>query len=374
MKRVRVMQITHDLALGGLQRVVLNICNTIDRERFEVSVLCLRGLGMFAPEIEKGGTKVMLVPQVQGRADYFCFVKVARILRDERIDVIHTHNTQPFLDGTMGAMISGVRTVVHTDHSRLFPDKRRYMLMERVMAQYAFKVVGVSQDTSRNLERYERIPRSKIVTIVNGIDESLFAAETDGAGMRNELGIGSRGPVIGFCGRLEPQKGVCYLLEALPQVLKRLPDAALVIVGDGYFQDDLKHQAEALGVEKSVIFVGTRRDMPRVYKALDVLVLPSLFEGMPMVLLEAMASGCPVVATDVGGVRELIAHGVSGSVVEPKNAPKLGEELIRLLEDEEMRLRYVTNGLRTVRERFSIASMTKRYERLYLRESEGGIS
>ena len=125
------MLITHDLAIGGLQQVVVNLCRTIDRDKFDVSVLCLRALGEFALEVEKLGIKVFFLPQKKG-TDYFSFFKVAKILRREKIEVIHTHNTQPFIDGTIGALLSGVKTIVHTDHARSFPDKRRYMFTEWV--------------------------------------------------------------------------------------------------------------------------------------------------------------------------------------------------------------------------------------------------
>ena len=130
MKKIRLMQITHDLAIGGLQQVVVNLCRTINRDKFDVFVLCLRAMGEFVPEVEKSGIKVFFLPQKKG-TDYFSFLKVAKILRREKIDVIHTHNTQPFIDGTIGALFSGVKTIIHTDHARAFPDKKRYMFADR---------------------------------------------------------------------------------------------------------------------------------------------------------------------------------------------------------------------------------------------------
>ena len=125
---IRLMQITHDLAIGGLQQVVVNLCRTIDKSRFHTTVLCLRALGPLAGEIERLGIKVMLLPQKKTGTDYFSFLKVADILRKEHTQVIHTHNTQPLVDGTLGAILSGGRQrIIHTDHARQFPDKKRYM-------------------------------------------------------------------------------------------------------------------------------------------------------------------------------------------------------------------------------------------------------
>lgn len=366
--KIRLMQITHDLAIGGLQRVVANICRTIDRDRFDVQVLCLRELGPFAADIERLGIKVSLIPQI-GRTDYFSFLKVARILRSERIDVIHTHNTQPFVDGTMGALLSGVRTIVHTDHARNFPDKRRYMLAERAMSFFAYRVVGVSDHTSANLAKYEKIPTAKIETIPNGIDGSAFDIQVDCGAKRRELGIPDDGIVLGIGVRLTAQKGITYLIQAMPEVVARLSRVMLVIAGEGPLEDELKTQAVRLGVDRHVLFVGPRTDMADLLKVFDLYVLPSLWEGLPMVLLEAMAAGCTIVATSVGGVPSAIENDVNGLLVPPKDPAALAAAINRAIEDEPLRRRLALAARQVFASRFSAETMTRRYERLYLRQA-----
>ena len=366
-RKKRVMQITHDLDIGGLQQVVVNICRTIDRRRFEVSVLCLRVLGKFVPEVEKLGIKVFFLPQKKG-TDYFSFLKVAKILRREKIDVIHTHNTQPFVDGTLGALMSGVRTIVHTDHARVFPDKRRYMFAEWLMSHFAYMVVGVSDHTSQNLIRYERISPKKVMTIVNGIDGSKYDIKIDKDKKRKELGLTNKGPIMGLGVRLSEQKGITYLLKAMPEIIKIIPDITLVIAGEGPIEDELTRESTLLGIDHNVLFAGPRLDMPELLKLFDLYVLPSLYEGLPLVLLEAMAAGCPVIATNVGGISTAIKQGENGSLVEPKNHKVLASEIIRLLSSQELRNRYSKNGLSQFREKFGADIMTRKYERLYLRE------
>jgi glycosyltransferase involved in cell wall biosynthesis len=365
-KRIRLMQITHDLAIGGLQRVVANICRTIDRDRFDVQVLCLRALGPFAADIERLGIKVTLIPQT-GRTDYLSCLKVARVLRAERIEVIHTHNTQPFVDGTLGALLSGVRTIVHTDHAREFPDKRRYMLAERAMSLCAYRVVGVSDHTSANLERYEKIATAKIETIPNGIDGSAFDIAVDRQAKRRELGLPADALVLGIGVRLSDQKGIAYLLQAMPEIVARVPRAVLVVAGEGPLEHDLKAQAERLALGSHVTFVGPRLDVPELLKVFDLYVLPSLWEGLPMVLLEAMAAGCPVVATSVGGVPSAIESGVNGLLVPPRDPAALARALVRVLQDETLRRRFALAGKQAFAARFSAETMTRRYERLYRR-------
>ena len=361
------MQITHDLAIGGLQQVVVNICRSIDRDKFDVSVLCLRTLGEFVPEVESLGIKVHSLPQKERGTDYLSFLKVAKILRQEKIEVIHTHNTQPFIDGTIGALLSGVKTIVHTDHARNFPDKLRYMLAEHIMSYFAYSVVGVSEHTSANLINYEKISPKKIMTIENGIDGSRFEIEIDRQEKKRELGIRNNGPVIGLGVRLAKQKGITYLLQALPQVIKAFPDITLVIVGDGELKEELQREAMQLDIENNVLFLGARLDIPELLKLFDIYVLPSLWEGMPMVLLEAMAAGCPVVATDVGGVSKVIEDKQSGLLVASQNPEQLAVAIIQLLADEQLQKEYTQKGLQKFKKKFSAEIMTKQYERVYLR-------
>jgi len=371
-EKIRLMQITHDLAIGGLQQVIVNICRNLDRDKYDVTVLCLRELGEFVPQIEELGIKVLYLPQKERGADYFAFLKVAKILKELKIDVIHTHNTQPFFDGTLGAMLSGVKAVIHTDHVRSFPDKLRYMFAEWVMSLYAYKVVGVSDDTCNNLIKYEHISRKKIVTIVNGIDESIYNIDIDREKKKQELGVNKQGWVIGLGARLSKQKGIIYLLRAMPSILKELPDLTLVIAGQGECRNELEDEAKKLGVDGSIVFAGPRLDMPEVLKVFDLFVLPSLYEGLPMVLLEAMAARCPVVATDVGGNYMAITHGVNGSLVEAANPEVFAKEVIKVLNDKVLYDNYIEKSVSRIQSEFSAKMMTQKYEKLYqeaLRES-----
>jgi glycosyltransferase involved in cell wall biosynthesis len=291
---------------------------------------------------------------------------VARILRENKIDVIHTHNTQPLVDGTLGALLAGVKTIVHTDHSRSFPDKRRYMFAEWLMSHFVYKMVGVSPPTSQDLIKYEKISQRKVVTVLNGIDASPFGVRLDKQKKRRELGISGEGPVIGLGVRLSRQKGITYLLKAMPEIIKEYPDVTLVIAGEGECEPELKQEAIALGIENHTAFLGPRLDMNEVVRIFDLYVLPSIWEGLPMVLLEAMAAACPIVATNVGGSHMAVIHGENGSLVEPKNPKALATAVIRLLADEQLRNSYAKRGLELFKGRFTAEAMTEQYEKLYV--------
>ena len=369
-RKVRLMQITHDLAIGGLQQVVVNLCRNIDRDIFDLSVLCLRHKGEFAPEIEKLGINVFTVNRKPNSKNYLSFLDVARILRQEKIDVIHTHNIEPFVEGTLGAILSGVKSIIHTDHARPFPDELRYMIHEWIVSQFAYRVVGVSNHTAANLIKYEKISKRKIRVIENGIDPTLFAKKINPSQKRVELGLHHFDYLIGLGVRLTEQKGISYLLKAMPEILNRFPKLALIIAGDGPLLEPLKKECIQLNIDKNVIFIGSRLDIHEILQILDVYVLPSVWEGLPMVLLEAMASSCPIIATDVGGVATAVKNGKTGLLVESMNPSSLASAVIKMLTEPTMRKNFAEAGLKLFHENFTVEIMTKKYESLYLREAE----
>lgn len=362
------MQITHDLGLGGLQQVIYNICRTIDRDKFDISVLCLRTEGRLADDIKALGIPVYCVAPPKGTTDYFLFRKVAKLLKQHKVDVIHTHNTQPFIDGTIGALIAGTKTIIHTDHARDFPDKFRYMFAEWVMSLFSFKVVGCTEHTANNLHKYEKISKRKLVTIDNGIDPSRFTMDIDTQAKRQELNIESAGPVIGLAVRLSEQKGIRYLIDAMPKVIEQIPDITLIVAGEGDLSEQLRVQASDLNLGKNVKFVGPRHDIPELLKLFDLYVLPSLWEGLPMVILEAMAAGCPVLATDVGGNYRAIENGVNGALVKPACSKTLAENIIKLLQDPVTLARYRAASIEKFNREFNANIMSAKYMNLYQRK------
>ncbi len=364
---IRLMQITHDLAIGGLQQVVVNLCRTIDKNRFRTTVLCLRALGPLAGDIERLGIKVILLPQKTNGTDYFSFLKVADILRKERIQVIHTHNTQPLLDGTMGAILSGGgQRVIHTDHARQFPDKKRYMFAEWCMSHFVYKMVGVSEQTTENLRKYEKIPQRKLLTIANGIDGTRFVIKIDRQAKRKELDLPRVGPVIGVISRLEKVKGITYLLQAMPVIIKNFPELVLFVVGEGSEMNSLQLESKMLGIEQNVIFAGVRYDIPEILQALDIYLLPSLSEGLPMGLLEAMAAGCPIIASNVGGIPSVVTNGETGMLVAVANVQDFTLALIYLLKNVTVRQKMSANMQLVFQRDYNAEKMSRMYSMLYL--------
>ena len=365
MDKIRLMQVTQDLGVSGLERVVVTICQSIDRDLFEPMVLTIRGRGPLAKELDAIGVEVVDIGGTFEKGDYFAFWKVARELRKRRIDVIHTHNSLALFDGFAAARVSGVRAHVHTDHARNFPDKRRYMIAEHLTSYFVDQIVAVSSHTRDNLIRYEKIAPHRIMTIPNGIVADRQRNTCSSAGKRAELGI-TGGPVIGLITRLTEQKGVIYLLQALTELRKQFPELMVVIAGWGDLEESLKQASVELGVQDNVRFLGTRSDVAELLQTFDVFAIPSIWEGLPMAMLEAMAWGCPVVSTDVGGIGSVLRHRQNGSLVPARDPSALANELATVLGNAELRARYRTEGLKTFQENYSAEVMTRRYEQVYL--------
>ena len=369
MRKLHVVQVTPTMTVAGMEKVIQTICRTIDRDRFAVSVLCLRERAELANEVEAEGTPVVALQDPWVRADHFAFAKVADYLRHVRADVVHSHNTQAFLDGTLGAVLARVPTVVHTDHARAYPDKWRYMTAERVASWYAHAVVGCSADATDNVRKYLKVSPRKLHTIINGIDTRRYRRPADLDATRASLGLPPVGRVIGVIARLQEQKGITYLLQAMPAIAAALSDVTLVIAGQGAFEADLKAEAEATGIGERIRFVGVRHDIPELLQLFDVLVLPSLWEGLPIVILEAMAAGCPIVSTAVGGIPAALGQGDAGVLVPSLDAGALRDGVLRMLTDAGLRRRLTAAAARRVEAEFSAEAMTRHYERLYLRDA-----
>jgi glycosyltransferase involved in cell wall biosynthesis len=223
--------------------------------------------------------------------------------------------------------------VVETYHGR--EGWRRGFLPDRLTSRLVDRVIAVSEAARQFLVRGKGYPAAKVTVVPNGRDLSVFRPGQTREAARKELGLDRAMPVVGVVGRLEPQKGHAYLLDAWPAVVREFPDARLLLVGDGALREALGAQARAGGAGDSVLFTGFRADVPRLLDAMDVVCLPSLYEGMPLTAIEAAAMARPLVATAVDGTPEVVRDGVTGRLVPPADAPALADALLQMLRDPE---------------------------------------
>jgi glycosyltransferase involved in cell wall biosynthesis len=290
-------------------------------------------------------------------------------LRRRRIDVFHAHLFDPSVVGLTAAVLARTPSRVHTRHYSDYHtriNRPLHVALDRLCTRMSQRVIAVSQHTANHLVQVERAPPGKVRVIHNGIDfDRVRRSSPDAPGrLRDELAVARR-PVVLMAARLHPEKGYESLLEAFAEVLKRVPAAVLLIAGTGPLEDHYRRLAALHRLGDSVRFLGFRSDLPDLISAADVVVLPSLAEAFGLVAAEALYLGTPVVASQVGGLPEIVDDEGDGLLVPPSQPPALAGSLIRLLTQPELRSRLAGAGRRKIAERFSFESMVRAYERLY---------
>ena len=356
---MKILHLIPDLGLGGAQRELCYLATAMDRNRFQMQVAIWGPQEDLCKELEVLGVDVVRLRAV-GRSLVRLALALGSHVRRTRPDVIHTHLFDADLVGTLVARACGVRCC-STIHSGTFFDARRHRWRYRCLALLVSRFFPVSQALSDVLVQRCRVPAARAHVIRNGIDMTRFAPSParDGAV--------TRGPIIGTLARLIPSKGIRILLDAIPHLLQKYPEALLLVGGGGEEQEALERQARALGIADRVVFVGPVQDPRDFYSRLDVFVLPSLDEAFGLVVLEAMAMGLPVIGTRVGGVPEVLTHGVNGWLVEPGDSAVLAAGLRTLWADPILRRRVAEEGRRTA-VRFDVtraaAELQAEYERM----------
>jgi len=348
---LRIAHLAPGLEVGGLERLLVELARHTDRQRFDLRFVLLGGQGTLAADIEACGWPVDALHQPGGFRPALCF-RLARLLRRWGIDVVHTHDDRPHIYGAIAGWLAGVSRVIHTRHRGLdLAVTGRQALLLRLAASLTDRFVCVSFDSSRLAVR-EGIRR--VCVIWNGIDTSRFVTS-------QSLPLG---PIVTVC-RLSREKDVATLLRAVALIAPQAPALRLEVAGDGVCLDELRQLARELHLEERVHFLGQVREVPQLLARSGVFVLPSRTEGLSLTILEAMASGLPVLATRVGGNPEVVEDGVTGLLVPPGDPEALAAALLRLWNDPDLRQQMGQAGRQRVEQHFDVRRMTAEYECLY---------
>jgi glycosyltransferase involved in cell wall biosynthesis len=384
--RVSVIHIITRLDRGGSARNTFLTALGHDRKRFRVSLVHGRPVPLTAEEaalikadlklLSQAGVRVFEVPtlvhEVRPILDARATLGLWRLLRRDRPTLVHTHTSKAGVVGRLAAWLAQVPVVIHTPHGHVFYGyygtvaSAIIRLLERLLAKITDRIVTLTDRGAEEHVRFHIAGAEKFATIHSGIVLAHFrSVRVDPAVKRKELGLPPEGPIVGTVGRLVPIKGQVWLLKAAPLVLAEFPQACFVIIGDGPLLGELKELTAKLGIGLRVMFLGAREDVSECLAALDLFVLPSLNEGMGRVLLEAMAEGCPVVATRVGGIPDIVNDGTTGLLVPPRDDRALAEAILILLRDRSRRAAYGEASRRHVDGRFDVETMVRDIERLY---------
>lgn len=359
----------NNLDVGGLERLVISLLEHLPRDLYDLSLICLSGEGKLFRQIDLPRSSCLVLdkepslasPLARARSPLH-MARIARFLQDKRVDILNAHNLAPLVfAGAPARLLPSGPRVIYTEHNQIHRSNEKARRKFREYSRLAHKIITVSRDLKRTLVEKVDVP-TPIEVIHNGIDGSRYGSPSNGA-VRRELGIDPRAFVVGTAIVLSEQKGVKHLLDATKLVHAQAPDIEFVIAGDGPSRRALEEQARADGLK--VRFIGYRSDVPAVIGAFDTYVLPSLWEGLPLALLEALAQGLPIVATTVGGNLEIVEHEANGLLVPPADSRALADQILRAYRDDDFRRRVdIANRLKFA-SHFSLDAMIRRYVSLF---------
>lgn len=366
---LRVLHLITRLPVGGAERLLVDVVRNLEPGRFESLVCCIQEKGALAAELEAAGVAVHCLDRMQTkRFDWGAVSAIKHLLRRERIDLVHCHLYHANLYGRIAAWLAGVPAVVsvHNTYTRVKLHRR---LLNRLLARVTARIIAVSDETRRDILRYDGVPDEKVVTIYNGIDVRRVASGLTRAQARQRLGIGEQSIAVGCVGRLEEQKGHRFLFEALAILGREAPPLAArirtLVVGDGRLRGQLEDQVRALALEPRVTFLGTRSDVPDILKALDLYVMPSRWEGLSIAMLEAMAAELAVIISDVGGVGRVLGNDEFGLRVPPADPRRLAQAIRDLAEQPARREALGRAARQRVVDAFSAEAMIAAISRTY---------
>jgi len=365
MTAAHALQLIDGLNIGGAEILLRELSVGLLRRGFRVSI-GYSSSGPLVQELTSLGLPLTRLPRLL-RIDPILFCGMVGLIRRESPQIVHTHLFKSDFHGRLAARIAGVPVVVSTLHSiDPWAQERSLGRLYGWTAHFADRVIAVSEDVRRFHATYTGIPEEKLVTIENGVDIHRFAGlESAGRSVRKELDIDNAALVFGVVGRLTPPKDHSTFLKAAALILQKAPQARFLLVGEGPLRKDLELQAQEIGLGNALIFTGLRKDIPAVLAAVDVLVFSSLWEGLPVALLEGMAAARPVVATAVGGIPEVVLPDKSAILVPPGDADALAQACLRLASDSATRHSMGQAGLERVVARYSIDAMIDRTAALY---------
>ena len=365
MTAAHALQLIDGLNIGGAEILLRELSVGLLRRGFRVSI-GYSSSGPLVKELTSLGLPLTRLPRLL-RIDPILFCGMVGLIRRESPQIVHTHLFKSDFHGRLAARIAGVPVVVSTLHSiDPWAQERSLGRLYGWTARFADRVIAVSEDVRRFHAAHTGIPEEKLVTIENGVDIHRFAGlESAGRSVRKELDIDNAALVFGVVGRLTPPKDHSTFLKAAALILQKAPQARFLLVGEGPLRKDLELQAQEIGLGNALIFTGLRKDIPAVLAAVDVLVFSSLWEGLPVALLEGMAAARPVVATAVGGIPEVVLPDKSAILVPPGDADALAQACLRLASDSATRHSMGQAGLERVVARYSIDAMIDRTAALY---------
>lgn len=363
---IRVMHIVLSLGVGGAEKLVYDMISEVNAAEVYPVVCCLNMLGPLAEELKIRGYKVYHLNRSPG-IDLGLITRLRKVIKKERIDVIHAHQYTPYFYGVLASLFLENIRIIMTEHGRLYPERQKWKryLFNPLLAKKTDHIVSVSGDTRSAMVKYDNFPEHKISVIFNGVRFGTNGINVNISAKRKSLCLDDDSLVVGTAARLDEIKNFPMMLRAFKIVLARMPDTYLLIAGKGPKEQELKDLSVSLDIGERVMFIGLRYDLAEIYKLYDIFVLSSFTEGISITLLEAMAEGIPAVVTAVGGNPEVVVEGATGYMVPQGDEQAMASRIVELLQDPGKRAFLGMNGADRVQKHFSFDNMLSRYLQLY---------
>ena len=364
---ISVLYFTNATARAGAEEHILTLLRGLDRQQFRLNLVCDPKIAdLMRPDVPKD---VELIPLAFRRLGHIGSARrVANIVRDKRVDILHSHLFWSSLFASPTGYLCRVPVVIETTHVRELwrTGLKSNFAIDRAVGRCVDAYIAVSESNARYLVREKGLPAKKIKVIRNGSDVRRFDPEyKPSPSFKASLGFAESDPVLVVIARLEPQKGHRVLLNAMPAIRSEFPNVRLVCVGDGVLRSELEEQTRGLGLEENVKFVGVQTNVQDWLALSHMSVLPSFYEGLPLVAIESLAAGVPVVATNVDGTPEIVVNGKTGLTVSPDDPNALSQAIRLLLHSPELTRQFAIAGRQWVLQEFTEAQQIRRTAELY---------
>ncbi len=377
-RRNRILHIL-EATVGGTREHILQILLGLDKNLFDLTLICsVERDPAFNRDIERlreAGVRVIVVPMprpIRPLRDLVALVRITSHLLTNRYDIVHTHSSKAGFLGRLAAWIAGVNRIYHTGHIFYFQWRPNtlsgdfFRLLEWFAARLSTRIIALSPQQRDMLIRCGVARPGQVCVIENGVDVKEWTNLPPKDQCREKIGLPRSALVVGMAARLEPQKGCAHFLRAAKLVLNEMPDVHFLLVGEGSLAPQLDAMAKQITLGANFHLPGHWHDMRCFYSALDLFALTSLWEGMPYVILEAMASDRPVCATDIPGSHEIITNDVTGALVPAEDDSAFARRIIELLRDAKERQDMAARAKQMVEQRFTTQRFLSTLEALYV--------
>lgn len=364
-KKIKILYLFVSLNYGGAETALFRNLKGLDRDVYEPCVVSIEKKGAVGEEIERLGVEVIYLNDKARLFSPALMMNVLKILKERKPDILQASLFYANFYGRMAAIFSRPKAVIIEEHSMYTEKKFYHVLIDKLLSIFTDKIIVCSRSVLDFTISQEKIGKDKFFLIYNAVDSKRFDIPASRAELRKKYGFSQNDFIVGTVGMVIPKKGHRFLIEAASSLKSSIPPLKVLIVGDGEERCALEKLVRSEGLSGRVVFTGERRDVPELMKTMDIFVLPSLQEGFPITILEAMYTGLPVVASDISGIPEIIEDGANGSLIPPSDVDSLKENIAALYKDADTRERYASNAREKIESGYLPGHYMAKLEGLY---------